>query len=189
MEKKPLRHYIFVSINIDTSVYISTKGFFKIKPHIITVFNNKINSFLSQWFSPVIAKMSVYSWFVPISVQTRSKQCIWLVWPSLFPLPLIWVLAVRGLFNNESCLVTEWESQLQVLKQAGWASIRGFAEGICMFVVFKVPPNSKTVVPRNKIILSAIFQLLWEKFVCLRWQRPSSSLTASLASVSGGEGR
>lgn len=56
-----------------------------------------------------------------------------------------------------------------------------------MLVVLKVPPNSKAVVPRNKVIVSAVFQLLWWTLWSPRGQRASSSSATSLTSISGGK--
>lgn len=52
---------------------------------------------------------------------------------------------------------TEGESQLGLLIQRLSEQL---SEVICVLVVFQVPPNAKTVVPRNKVIMGAVFQLL-----------------------------
>lgn len=73
--------------------------------------------------------MSLYSWFVPIWIQTRCKQCI----------------NYERSFQQWS--LPQHENDNWKCSNRSWVSIyQRFAEGIHISVVLKVPPNSKTVV-------------------------------------------
>ena len=108
--------------------------------------------------------MSVYSWFILIWIQTRSKQCIWLVCPPP-------ALSAIYLSMNYETSFQQWEllhhrvriTAGSAQEEAEWASIRGLAERTHILVVLKEPPNSKTVVSRNKLTMDAVLQFLGEK--------------------------